>query len=136
MKIEVEYSGNLRMKSVHTDSGSELVTDAPKDNAGNGMHFSPTDLLATSLITCMITTMGIVGKKHEFPELEATGSVEKIMYNDPRRVGKLVIHIQVTSPVTQQQWLMLERAALQCPVIKSLSPEIEIEHQIQFQNPV
>ncbi|MCS7072873.1 MAG: OsmC family protein [Bacteroidia bacterium] len=132
MKITVNYIGNLKTNCIHTGSGSEIITDAPKDNAGEGLYFSPTDLLATSLVTCMITTMAIVAKKNQLPDIEAHGTVEKIMANDPRRVGKLVVEIVVTSPVAESDKRILERAALHCPVVKSLSSAIEIIHQITF----
>jgi len=122
----MEYQGDLHCTSVHTPSKTELATDAPVDNQGRGESFSPTDLVATSLGTCMLTTMGIVARTLDVDLTGATATVEKEMSSTPpRKVQRLVVAIRVprtTSPEKQQR---LEHAAHSCPVKLSLHPDIE-----------
>lgn len=126
---EVIYLGDLRTKGTHLASGEQLITDAPKDNNGKGEAFSPTDLMATSLAQCMFTIMGIEARKLEVDLVNATAKVTKHMGINPRRVVKIQIHI--TLPVAAKQYSQqLEYAAHQCPVAKSLHPDIE--QQITF----
>ena len=126
VRIQTEYQGDLHCTSVHTPSGTELGTDAPVDNQGRGESFSPTDLTATSLGTCMLTTMGIVARTLNVDLTGATATVEKEMSSTPpRRINRLTVAIRVprtTSPENQQR---LENAAHTCPVKKSLHPDIE-----------
>ena len=126
VRIQTEYQGDLHCTSVHTPSGTELATDAPVDNQGRGESFSPTDLTATSLGTCMLTTMGIVARTLNVDLTGATATVEKEMSSTPpRRINRLTVAIRVprtTSPENQQR---LENAAHTCPVKKSLHPDIE-----------
>jgi len=122
----VKYIGNLRTEAVHLQSGNKLITDAPKDNHGKGEAFSPTDLLATSLGCCMITIMGIAAMDHNF--IFEGGSVEitKIMAANPRRVIEIIAEVQMPKiNFSEQQKRILEHAALNCPVAKSLNPEIK-----------
>ncbi len=122
----VVYQGGLRTKAVHLQSGESIITDAPVDNKGKGEAFSPTDLLATSLASCMITIMGIAADTHGIGLGEVRAEVTKIMASDPRRVGE--IHVNITVPESgnwdQKTKLILERAALTCPVWFSLHPDI------------
>jgi putative redox protein len=126
VRIETEYQGNLHCTSVHTPSKTELATDAPVDNQGRGESFSPTDLIATSLGTCMLTTMGIVARTLDVDITGATAIVEKEMTSTPpRKVNRLTVAIRVpgkTSPENQQR---LENAAHTCPVKRSIHPDIE-----------
>ena len=126
VRIQTEYQGDLHCVSVHTPSGTALATDAPVDNQGRGESFSPTDLIATSLGTCMLTTMGIVARTLNVDLTGATATVEKEMSSTPpRKVSRLTVAIRVpltTSPENQQR---LENAAHACPVKKSLHPDIE-----------
>ena len=93
VRIDVEYLGELRCRSVHAPSGNQLLTDAPVDNQGKGEAFSPTDLVATALATCVLTTMGIVAARHGWDLAGSHASVEKAMVNDPhRRIGRLELH--------------------------------------------
>ena len=123
---KLTYLGSLRCNNQHIRSGSEILTDAPVDNRGKGSTFSPTDLLATSLANCMITVMGIKAMDKGW-DLEGTyAEVEKIMASDPRRVA--TIRIQLHFPVgnwTDDQKKILEQTAIQCPVAKSLHPDID-----------
>lgn len=126
---EVIYLGDLRTKGKHLASGEELITDAPKDNNGRGEAFSPTDLLATSLAQCMFTIMGIEARKLDIDITNAFAKVTKHMGINPRRVVKIQIHISL--PETAKQYSkQLEEAAHQCPVAKSIHPNIE--QQITF----
>jgi putative redox protein len=126
VRIQTEYQGDLHCVSVHTPSETALATDAPVDNQGRGESFSPTDLIATSLGTCMLTTMGIVARTLNFDLAGATATVEKEMSSTPpRKINRLTVEIRVprtTSPENQQR---LENAAHTCPVKKSLHPDIE-----------
>jgi putative redox protein len=103
-----------------------LQTDAPIDNQGKGESFSPTDLLATALGTCMMTTMGIYAKRHNIDLKGAMVRVEKHMSDNPRRIGKLIVEFKIPIKPDEKQRQALENAALTCPVHKSLDPEIEI----------
>jgi uncharacterized OsmC-like protein len=124
---KVKYVGELRSEAIHIQSGSVINTDAPKDNHGKGEAFSPTDLVATALASCMISVMGIVALKEGITTVEgATAEVTKIMYAEPRRIGE--IHIKITFPkkdFTDKEKLMYERAAHTCPVAKSLHPDLK-----------
>jgi putative redox protein len=124
---KVKYLGELRTEAVHLQSGQVIITDAPKDNHGKGEAFSPTDLAATSLATCMLTVMGIASKKDNFTSIDGTATeVTKVMYSDPRRIGE--IHIKITFPknnFSEKEKKIYENAAYTCPVAKSLHPDIK-----------
>lgn len=127
VSIDVEYAGNLRCTAQHGPSGMVITTDAPKDNMGQGAAFSPTDLCATSLLTCVVTTMGIAAKKNGFELGNCTARVEKIMTAVPtRRIASLPIRIELANTYTQEQQSVLHHAAETCPVKESLSPAITI----------
>ncbi len=122
----ITYTGGLRTSATHLASGNTLITDAPVDNNGKGEAFSPTDLLATSLGSCMLTIMGIVAMKNKFPFEKAGAEITKIMADAPRRVAEVIVEISVSGhQYTEQQQQMLKTAALNCPVAKSLSAEIK-----------
>lgn len=123
--FEVIYTGELRCKAVHIKSGSEIITDAPVDNLGKGEAFSPTDLTATSLATCMLTTMGIAAQKNQFNIDGLRAEVSKIMAASPRRIAEVVVELYFPETLyTDEQKKMLETAALHCPVAKSLHPDL------------
>jgi putative redox protein len=127
VKIEIEYTGSLRSEAVHAQSGTRLETDAPLDNGGKGESFSPTDLVATALGTCMTTTMDIYAKRNGFSIGGAKAIVLKHMASEPvRRIGKLEVVIEVPLPANHPQRATLEKVAVNCPVQKSLSPDLEI----------
>ncbi len=122
---KVTYMGNLSTEAVHLKSGNKMVTDAPTDNNGKGEAFSPTDLLATSLGCCMLTVMGIVAARHSINMDGATVEITKIMKEDPRRVGEIIVElIMPPNGYSERDKQLLERTALTCPVAKSLSAEI------------
>lgn len=126
VEIQVRYEGGLRCSAVHGPSGARLLTDAPLDNHGQGQSFSPTDLLATSLATCVLTTMGIVAERHGWNLTGASATVEKSMVADPlRRVGKLELTVRVPGVTDARAREALERAAATCPVHESLGAAVE-----------
>ncbi|MGB7356027.1 MAG: OsmC family protein [Acidobacteriaceae bacterium] len=124
--IKVEYQGDLHCRAVHGPSGTELNTDAPKDNQGRGESFSPTDLVATALATCMLTTMGILARTLAIDMAGATATVEKEMTPPPRRIQRLTARIHVPKALSAEDQQKLERAAHTCPVKKSLHPDVEM----------
>lgn len=127
MTAKVLYTGNLRTVCTHLRSGSAIETDAPVDNKGKGERFSPTDMVATALAACMVTTMGIAGNTHNINIDETVCEVEKIMASDPRRIGEIKVKILMPSGrhYTDKERTIMERAALTCPVAKSLHPDLK-----------
>jgi putative redox protein len=126
VEIQIAYEGKLRCSAKHVDSGATLLTDAPKDNMGNGESFSPTDLVATAMGTCMLTVMGIAAQRMEIDLTGARVVVTKEMVTTPfRRIGRLAatIHVPLNLPAEQRQ--KLENAAMTCPVHKSLHPDVQ-----------
>jgi uncharacterized OsmC-like protein len=123
----VVYKGELRTEAIHLQSNTKILTDAPKDNHGKGEAFSPTDLVASALASCMISIMGIVALKEGITSIEGTmAEVTKIMVADPRRISE--IHIKVTFPkkaYTEKEKKIYEHAALTCPVAKSLNSDLK-----------
>ena len=123
--IETIYLGELRTEATHTLSGNKLITDAPLDNRGKGEAFSPSDLLATALGSCMLTIMGITAREQNIDINGTTCSITKIMASDPRRVGEAQIIVNFPAgDYSEKDRAILKRAALTCPVAKSLHPEL------------
>ena len=123
--IQFEYQGDLHCKAVHGPSGTELSTDAPKDNQGRGESFSPTDLVATALGTCMLTVMGIMARTLNIDIAGTTATVEKEMTAaPPRMIASLSVKIHVPHSHSPENKQKLERAAHTCPVHKSLHPDV------------
>lgn len=127
MTSKVTYSGELRTKSVHLQSGTEIITDAPLDNNGKGEAFSPTDMVANSLATCMLTIMGIKANQMGINFDGSTAEVTKVMQSDPRMISKIVIDFQMNINTDEKTKTILEKVALTCPVYLSLHPDIEKE---------
>jgi len=126
MTSKVEYKGHLRTISTHIKSGEQIITDAPIDNNGKGEAFSPTDMVANSVATCMLTIMGITAKKRNLNIDGTIAMIEKIMAANPRRISKL--NIEVVFPnknYTAEDKELLIKVALNCPVIMSIHPNIE-----------
>ena len=123
--FEVKYDGNLRTTAIHLDSGSKLNTDAPKDNHGLGEQFSPTDMLCSSLASCILTIMAIAVEKNGIDIKNTIATVKKTMANNPRRISKIDIDIIFPSDYDYKIKTILERAAKNCPVHHSLSEKIE-----------
>ena len=125
MISRVEYKGELRTEAVHLKSGKTIITDAPIDNQGKGEAFSPTDLVATALGSCMITIMGIVAEREGIILNGTTAEVEKVMATSPRRIGEVKIKIKFSQKLNRDQRDKLERAAKSCPVSGSLSENLK-----------
>lgn len=124
---KVIYNGGLRTTATHLHSSTEIFTDAPLDNQGKAESFSPTDLMATSLASCMMTIMGIAARTHEIDMDGTTAEVTKVMATEPRRISE--IHVNFNFPkkdeYSDKQKKILEHAALTCPVHVSLHPDIK-----------
>lgn len=132
---EVTYLGDLRTEAKHLKSGQTIYTDAPPDNQGKGEAFSPTDLAATSLATCMMTIMGIAARTHNIDIKSMRAEVQKIMADNPRRIDSIVVNIYMPGRhYTSKEKLILERAAHACPVSKSLSSELKEVLSIHWQD--
>ncbi len=129
----VVYKGDLRTSCTHIQSGSTILTDAPTDNHGSGENFSPTDLMSTSLAACMITIMGISANGHGFELGPVSATVTKHMTSNPRRVSKIQVDLEFPEKkFTEREQNLLKVAALNCPVAKSIHPEIEQEVVFRF----
>ncbi len=129
MTSKIIYKGNLRTECMHLESKSVITTDAPKDNMGKGEFFSPTDLIATALGACIITTLGIFGKKEnrkwDFTNTEI--KCAKVMYNNPRRIGEIHLHIHFPpNDWNEKDQVIIERVARTCPVRASLHPDVKV----------
>ena len=135
MAVEITgtYTGNLKMELHHGPSGASMQTAAPRDNLGDGSSFSPTDLLAASLGSCMVTTMAIVAQREGIPFSGAEFVAEKHMRADPRRVDALPVRIRMPTGLTPEQRATLENAAHTCPVHRSLLPEIRKEVEFVYE---
>ena len=128
MTSTVTYDGNLRTVCQHLRSGSTIETDAPVDNNGKGERFSPSDLVATALGSCMLTIMGMRAVEMNV-ELKGTRiEVEKIMKQEPRRIGglNLTFHFPESLELNERQQKILQKAAETCPVAYSINPDIEL----------
>lgn len=124
MTSKVVYQGNLRTAATHIASSNEIITDAPTDNNGKGETFSPTDLVATALASCMITIMGIKADQMELDITGATASIVKVMASGPRRIAE--VEVEITMPghgYSDKDKKILEAAARTCPVALSLHPD-------------
>lgn len=129
MTSQIIYNGELRTTATHLQSGTAIETDAPTDNQGKGERFSPTDLVATALASCMLTTMAIKARSMNI-ELDGTrADATKIMVSDPRRIGKIVITIDfpATLGLDEKQKEILERTARTCPVERTLHPDVVLD---------
>ena len=125
MTSKVTYEGGLRTKARHIQSGNSIMTDAPVDNQGKGEAFSPTDLVATALASCMLTIMGIVAERNSIELKGTTAEVEKIMGTMPRKISEIKIKILFNKSFDKKTKRKLESAALACPVSNSLNKNLE-----------
>ncbi len=123
--IKTIYTGDLKTSAQHLDSGAVIVTGAPKDNQGDGMNFSPTDLFSASLGSCMLTIAGIAARTHNFSIDGATAEITKIMQASPRRVGEIIVKLTLpANNYTDKEKRLIESAAHSCPVAASLHPDV------------
>ncbi|HZK64605.1 MAG TPA: OsmC family protein, partial [Puia sp.] len=128
MTSTVIYEGELRTVARHLSSGTQIETDAPLDNQGKAERFSPTDLVATALGSCMLTIMGIKARDMQTDLKDTRIEIQKLMKSDPRRISgiNLSFHFPDTLQITEKQRLILERAGNTCPVRQSIHPDIEV----------
>lgn len=132
MTSKIDYQGQLRTRAIHVKSDTELITDAPTDNHGKGATFSPTDLVATALGSCMLTIMGIVAEKREMDFKGAEIDIEKIMASNPRRISEILVKVHVHGELSDSDKRLLESAAKNCPVAKSLHPDLKQEISFKY----
>lgn len=134
MTSQIIYKGELRTAATHLQSGSVIETDAPTDNQGKGELFSPTDLVATALGACMVTTMGIKARTMDIALDGTRLDVTKVMASDPRRISKIVVHMffPPTLNLDDKQKEILERTARTCPVERTLHPDVELDMQFNW----
>lgn len=125
MTSKVTYLGDLRTSSVHLQSGSEIISDAPTDNHGKGEAFSPTDTVANALGSCMISIMAIKSRDTHIDLVGSTVEVTKIMNPEPRKIARIIIVMNMAVNPDQKTKTILERSAMTCPVFLSLHPDIE-----------
>jgi putative redox protein len=129
------YLGDLRTEALHVHSGAKIITDAPLDNHGKGEFFSPTDLVATSLASCMFTIMGIAARTHGFSIDGTEAMITKLMLSDPRRIGEVVIVFNFPDILyTDKQKEIIERAGRTCPVALSLHPDLKQSITFNFKS--
>ncbi len=121
---KVTYQGNLRTQAIHLQSKNKIITDAPVDNHGKGEAFSPTDLLATSLASCMLTIIGIKAADMKVDVTGTTAEVTKIMSANPRRVSEVHVAITFNKQLDDKTQKIFYNTALTCPVAKSIHPDI------------
>ena len=128
VEINLSYEGDLHCSAVHIPSGNILVTDAPVDNNGRGQAFSPTDLVATALASCMATVIGIVARRKDIDLAGMKVNVRKFMSEDqPRRISRLELDLDIPLPAHHPERKLLESAARGCPVHHSLHPDIDVK---------
>ena len=125
MTSKVNYLGDLRTSAIHIASDKNIVTDAPIDNQGKGEAFSPTDIVATALASCLLTIMGIKARDLNIDISKTTAEVAKIMASNPRRISEIQITLNFTKSYDQRIKKILEKAALACPVSNSLHPDLK-----------
>ena len=137
VEIKASYHGVLRCEALHGPSGAAVQTDAPTDNGGQGASFSPTDLVATALGTCVLTIVGLVAERHGLDLRGASVEVTKVMVSQPlRRIGSLRTIVTIPGGAIEDSTMRqrIEQAARQCPVHQSLNHEIEIPIEFRYQD--
>ena len=132
MTASIIYKGNLRCEAEHLQSKTTIETDAPTDNRGKGERFSPTDLLCVSLATCMLTTMGIKAADMNVNISNSRADVTKHMASDPRRVSKVEVTLTLPGNANEKERIILEKTGTNCPVAKSIHPEIVLVLNYQW----
>ena len=133
--FKITYKGNLSTEMTHLDSNDKIITDAPKDNQGLGRTFSPTDLVASSLASCMLTIIAIAAKTHHLNILSMDSKISKVMsITSPRRINEINIDINIRGEFDKKSKKIIERSAENCPVHHSLHPEININLKINYLN--
>lgn len=124
--IRTIYCGNLRTEALHVKSGQKIITDAPTDNQGKGEAFSPTDLLCAALGSCMLTVMGIAANTHRINMDGTSIKITKVMISSPRKIAEVIIEFTINGTnYSDKDKMILEKAALTCPVALSLHPDLK-----------
>lgn len=132
MTSKITYLGDLRTSSIHLQSGSTILSDAPTDNHGKGEAFSPTDLVANALGSCIMTIMAVKAQSMDIELKGTTIEVTKIMQSEPRRIAKILIKMYMNIAADEKTKTILERTAKSCPVYLSLNPDIEKDIEINW----
>ena len=132
MTSKITYLGDLRTSSIHLQSGTEILSDAPIDNNGKGEAFSPTDLVANATGSCMMTIMAIKARDLNVDLIGTTVEVTKIMQAEPRKIARLGIIMNMSITTDEKTKTILERTAMNCPVLLSLNPDIEKDITINW----
>lgn len=133
VSFHLAYDGRLRCTAAHDPSGTEFITDAPADNHGLAQSFSPTDLVATALAACMITTVGMYADPRGIPLDGMKAYAEKHMSTDPpRRIARIVVKLTFPAGLDAEQRVILERVAANCPVERSLHPDIALDLSFEY----
>ena len=136
-QYKVRYLNDLRTEIKHSGNSSKITTDAPKDNHGLGRSFSPTDLVASSLGSCMLTIIGISAKNNNINIDSLAAEIDKEMsVNSPRMIKKINVILIIKGSFSQKQKIIIERSAKHCPVHKSLNPNIDINLKFNFKSTV
>lgn len=134
VKIQATYDGHLRTTATHLPSSNSLFTDAPVDNHGKGEAFSPTDLIATATLSCMITSMAIVAQNNDIAIGKVNGEVEKLMTPAPRRIARIQAELVFEDHnLSETDKTLLENAALNCPVTRSLHPDVIVNLKFRYE---
>ncbi len=134
MTSKVIYTGDLRCESEHLQSGSKIITDAPTDNHGKGAAFSPTDLCATSLAQCMLTTIAILGKNNGVEIEDSYAEVQKVMNPKPRKIAEIVCDLYFRGNYSDEQKAFIEETAMTCPVALSLNADLKKTVRFHYGN--
>lgn len=134
MTASIVYKGDLRCECTHVQSGTQIETDAPTDNRGKGQRFSPTDTVCVALGTCIITTIGIRANDMELDLSDTRLAVTKHMLSDPRRIGRIEVSIQFPQKLNlpEKDRLILQKIGDNCPVMKSLHPDIQVDIEYKW----
>ena len=134
MTASLVYEGNLRCKITHLQSGTIIETDAPTDNRGKGERFSPTDTLCVALATCIVTTMALKASDLNIDLKDTTAEITKHMLSNPRRIGKIDILLKFPEALSidESNKLLLERTGDNCPVAKSIHPDLETNIEYEW----
>lgn len=130
--IRGRYIGRKKCELIHEPSGSVLITEAPKDNGGEGQSFSPTDLVAAAYGSCVVTTIAIVAERSGIDVAGTHWRIEKHMQSEPRRIGRLPLEVHLPARLSEDERGKLERAGRACPVHKSLHPDVQVEMSFVF----
>ena len=135
MTASIVYKGHLRCECTHLQSGTVIETDAPTDNRGKGERFSPTDTLCVALATCIVTTMALKANDMDIDLSGTNIAVTKHMLSEPRRIGKIevILTFPETLQLEEKDRIILQRVGDNCPVAKSLHPDLEV--RIEYQTP-